>query len=105
MRLASFFAGIGGFDLGFERAGAEVVFQCEVDPHCQRVLRRHWPDTPLHDDILTLNAGDIPDADIWSAGWPCQDVSNGNVQRRGLSCERSGLFYAFVDLVRESKPP
>ena len=51
MKLASFFAGIGGFDLGFERAGFEVVFQCEIDPHCQQVLRRHWPDTPLHDDI------------------------------------------------------
>ncbi len=104
MKLASFFTGIGGFDLGFERAGCEVVFQCEVDPHCQLVLQRHWPEVPLHDDILTLNTGDIPDADIWSAGWPCQDVSNGNVQRIGLEGKRSGLFYRFMDLVRKAQP-
>lgn len=104
MKLASFFAGIGGFDLGFERAGAEVVFQCEIDPHCQQVLRRHWPDVPLHGDITTLEPGGIPHADIWSAGWPCQDVSNGNVQRIGLGGERSGLFYDFLGLVREVEP-
>ena len=104
MRLASFFTGIGGFDLGFERAGCEVVFQCEVDPHCQQVLKRHWPDVPLHDDIRTLQPGDIPDADIWSAGWPCQDISNANAQRVGLGGARSGLFFDFIDLARSAKP-
>ena len=104
MRLASFFAGIGGFDLGFERAGCEVVFQCEIDPHCQQVLKRHWPNVPLHDDIRTLRSGDIPDADIWSAGWPCQDISNANAQRIGLGGARSGLFFDFIDLARAAKP-
>lgn len=104
MRLASFFAGIGGFDLGFERAGCEVVFQCEIDDHCQKVLRRHWPNVPIHDDIRTLEAGGIPDADIWSAGWPCQDISNANVQRAGLGGKRSGLFYSFLELVRSVRP-
>ena len=104
VRLASFFAGIGGFDLGFERAGCEVVFQCEIDPHCQQVLRRHWPDIPLHDDIRTLEPGGIPDAEIWSAGWPCQDVSAGNAQRTGLSGERSGLFFDFFGLALQVRP-
>lgn len=104
MRLASFFAGIGGFDLGFERAGASVVFQCEIDPHCQTILRKHWPDTPLHDDITTLTPEDIPDADIWSAGWPCQDVSHGNAQRVGLKGQRSGLFFQFMGLARAKRP-
>lgn len=104
MKLASFFAGIGGFDLGFERAGFEVVFQCEIDPHCRRVLQRHWPGIPLHDDILTLAAGGIPHADIWSAGWPCQDVSNANTRRAGLGGPRSGLFFKFMDLARSVRP-
>ncbi len=104
LRLASFFTGIGGFDLGFERAGFEVVFQCEVDPHCQRVLRKHWPEVPLHENILTVTPGEIPHADVWSAGWPCQDISNANVQRTGLSGDRSGLFFRFMELARTVRP-
>ena len=104
MKLASFFTGIGGFDLGFERAGAEVVFQCEIDTHCQQVLRRHWPKVPLHGDILNLEPGEIPNADIWSAGWPCQDLSNGNSQRAGLGGSRSGLIFRFIELARAVQP-
>ena len=104
MRLASFFTGIGGFDLGFERAGWEVVFQCEIDSHCQQVLKRHWPSVPLHDDILTLDPGGIPYADVWSAGWPCQDLSNAYPQRTGLAGERSGLFFRLINLAREVRP-
>jgi len=101
---ASFFAGIGGFDLGFERAGFDVVFQCEIDPHCQQVLRRHWPGIPLQDDIQKLNAKEIPHADVWTAGWPCQDISTAHPQGQGLNGKRSGLFFAFMDLVREVRP-
>ena len=61
MRIASFFAGIGGFDLGFDHAGIIPVFHCEIDPYCQRILKRHWPEVPLHDDITTLKAKDIPE--------------------------------------------
>ncbi|MXY67544.1 MAG: DNA (cytosine-5-)-methyltransferase [Gammaproteobacteria bacterium] len=102
--MASFFAGIGGFDLGFERAGFDVVFQCEIDPHCQLVLRRHWPRAPLHDDIHSLKARDIPYADVWTAGWPCQDLSAGHPQRAGITGERSGLFFTFMELVCEVRP-
>ena len=104
MRVSSFFAGIGGFDLGFERAGMNVVFQCEIDPFCQKILKRHWPDIPLHDDIKTLNSAIIPTSDIWCAGWPCQDLSTANKDRRGLAGERSGLFFTFMDLVKEIHP-
>ena len=54
MRVTSFFAGIGGFDLGFERAMMRIVFQCEIDPFCQKILKRHWPDVSLHDDKRIL---------------------------------------------------
>lgn len=104
MRVSSFFAGIGGFDLGFERADMRVVFQCEIDPFCQKILKRHWPNVPLHDDITTLDPAIIPASDLWCAGWPCQDLSHANTERRGLAGERSGLFFAFMDLVREVHP-
>jgi DNA (cytosine-5)-methyltransferase 1 len=104
MRVASFFAGIGGFDLGFERAGMKVVFQCEIDPFCQQILKRHWPQIQLHDDITTLTPATIPTSDLWCAGWPCQDLSTANTDRKGLGGERSGLFFSFMDLVRKVQP-
>ncbi len=104
-KVASFFAGIGGFDLGCERAGMEVVFQCEVNKFCQQVLNKHWPNVPLHSDIKTLEAKSIPEANIWCGGFPCQDVSLANQgKRKGLKGERSGLFYTYANLVRERKP-
>lgn len=105
LRVASFFAGIGGFDLGLERAGMEVVFQCELDQFCGRVLKKNWPNTPLHTDIQTLNPNDIPESDVWCGGFPCQDVSLANQgKRRGLSGNRSGLFYTYAKLVEARKP-
>lgn len=71
-RVASFFAGIGGFDLGFERAGMETVWQCEIKPFCQDVLAHHWPDVPRATDIRHVEPTDIPDADIWPEGFPAR---------------------------------
>lgn len=105
MRVASFFAGIGGFDLGFQRAGMEIVFHCEIDQHCQKVLKRHWPEVPLHADITKLKATAIPAAELWCAGWPCQDLSHANAtERKGLAGERSGLFHDFLGLVKKVRP-
>ncbi len=104
MRFASFFAGVGGFDLGFQKAGLTPAFHCEIDEYCQRVLKRHWPDVPLHPDITDLEPKEIPDAELWAAGWPCQDLSNANTQREGLEGRRSGLFYEFTELAAVRKP-
>lgn len=104
-KVASFFAGIGGFDLGCERAGMEVVFQCEINTFCHKVLKKHWPDIPLHHDIKKLTPEEIPEANIWCGGFPCQDVSLANQgKRKGLKGERSGLFYKYAELVRARKP-
>lgn len=105
LKVASFFAGIGGFDLGLERAGMEVVFQCEIDKFCGKVLKKNWPSVPLHTDITTLDPNDIPTSKVWCGGFPCQDVSLANQgKRRGLSGNRSGLFYTYAKLVKERKP-
>jgi len=105
MRVASFFAGIGGFDVGFEEAGHTIVFQCEKNKFCEAILKKHWPDVKFHSDIRSLTAEEIPAADIWCGGFPCQDVSLANQKKRkGLDGERSGLFDRFVELAAAFPP-
>jgi len=106
IKVASFFSGIGGFDLGFERAGMKVVFLCEINKFGQSVLRKHWSDVLLAGDIKEIKSADIPDgANLWCGGFPCQDVSLANQgKRKGLKGERSGLFYEFTRLVRDRRP-
>ncbi|MEI6044375.1 MAG: DNA (cytosine-5-)-methyltransferase [Chloroflexota bacterium] len=105
MLVASFFSGIGGFDLGLELAGMQIVFQCEVNSFSRSVLHKHWPTIPLHGDIATLEASSIPESDLWCAGFPCQDLSSANQgKRKGLNGNRSGLFYEFARLVKQRQP-
>lgn len=104
-KVSSFFAGIGGFDLGLERSGMNVVFQCEINKFCQSVLNKNWPNIPLYTDITNLKANEIPDSNVWCGGFPCQDVSSANQgKRKGLEGARSGLFYTYAKLIEERKP-
>lgn len=107
-RVASFFSGIGGFDLGFERAGFDVVYQCEADSYCRSVLRTRWPGLPatsLSEDIENVEAEDVPPADVWCAGFPCQDLSLADPRGRdGLAGERSGLFFEFARHLGDARP-
>ena len=105
LNVASFFSGIGGFDLAFEQAGACVVFQCEKDKFCQKVLNKHWPDVRLMSDIDAVEPEDVPESDIWCAGFPCQDLSLANQgKRKGLEGKRSGLFNRFGKLAEARTP-
>ena len=106
VRVASFFSGIGGFDLGFERAGMKVVFQSEINDFCRAVLKKHWPKIKLTGDIRHIQIEDIStDASVWCAGFPCQDVSLASQGKRaGLDGDRSGLFFSFTDLIGKRKP-
>ncbi len=103
---ASFFTGIGGFDLGFDKAGIDTVFQCEADNFCKSILERHWPDLRRYDDIRDVEASSIPESQIWHGGFPCQDVSvaRGWLGREGLKGENSGLFYPFSKLIEARLP-
>jgi DNA (cytosine-5)-methyltransferase 1 len=104
--MASFFAGIGGFDLGFERAGVETVWQCEKKDFCLDILEQRWPGVPRSNDITEVMPNDIPDADIWAGGFPCQDVSLARMgPRSGLRGKQSGLFYDFAQLIEARRPP
>ena len=100
MKALSLFTGIGGFDKGFEHAGFELVGMCEADPWCRAVLKRHWPDVPLRNDVCGLNGADYPDCDVVMGGFPCQDLSVAG-KRGGLRGARSGLFFEVARIVGE----
>ena len=75
MTFGSLFAGIGGFDLGLERAGLICKWQVEIDPFCQRVLAKHWPNVRRHDDVRTFPPEGDWAVDVVCGGFPCQPVS------------------------------
>lgn len=104
--VASLFAGIGGFDHAFELEGASAVFHCEKDRFCRSVLKKHWPRAKVIEDIRLIKAEDIPDAQIWTAGFPCQDVSlaRGNHGRSGLKGNHTSLFFKMAELAAERRP-
>jgi DNA (cytosine-5)-methyltransferase 1 len=105
MNTLSLFAGIGGLDLGLERAGMTTVGQVEIDPFCQRVLATHWPEVPRHDDVRTAGkwwtAERRPAVDVICGGFPCQPFSTAGL-RNGVTDERWGWPWmeAVIRLVR-----
>ena len=54
-KVLDLFSGIGGFSLGLEWAGMSTIAMCEKDPHCRKILAKHWPDLPIHEDIRNLD--------------------------------------------------
>jgi DNA (cytosine-5)-methyltransferase 1 len=123
------FSGIGGFSLGLERAGMRTVAFCEIDPYCQRVLRKHWPDVPVFGDIRELTAASIlanaswhvraeqtasgterqrirtggQSIDLICGGFPCQDISVAG-KGAGIAGERSGLWKEYARIIGEVRP-
>jgi DNA (cytosine-5)-methyltransferase 1 len=107
---ASFFSGVGGLDLGLERAGWRTVSFSEIDPYASAVLAERWPGVPNLGDITHAATSDRWDgelrkgrAHLWTGGFPCQDLSVAG-KRRGLAGERSGLAFSFLDLVGRHRP-
>ena len=129
--VGSLFAGIGGFDLGFERAGFDVRWQVEIDQFCRRVLAKHWPGVRRHDDVKnfppgsvrlrdggTSHAGEVGATEgargadpglgdyrvaVVCGGFPCQDISVAG-RGAGIGGERSGLWREFARIVRVVRP-
>jgi DNA (cytosine-5)-methyltransferase 1 len=93
VNVLSLFAGIGGLELGLERAGMTTVGQVELDPWCRQVLARHWPDIPQHDDVRTAPdwwaSEERPPVDVVCGGFPCQPFSHAGKQL-GTADERWG---------------
>jgi len=104
MKVLDLFSGIGGFSLGLERAGFETAAFCEIDKKCHKVLRKHWADVPIFEDVKTLKREDINETiDIICGGFPCQDLSLAG-KGAGLGGERSGLWWEMHRLIQEFNP-
>lgn len=101
MRVGSLFTGIGGFDLGLERAGMSVAWQSEIDPYASAVLRKHWPDVPNLGDIRNIR--NPPTVDVLCGGFPCQDISVAG-KGAGIEGERSGLWREYARIIGEVRP-
>lgn len=103
MKFISLFAGIGGLDLGLERAGFECVAQVEINEFALRVLEKHWANIPKFKDVRDVGKHNLPNADLICGGFPCQDVSLAG-QRAGLEGKRSTLWSEFHRIVCEIRP-
>jgi DNA (cytosine-5)-methyltransferase 1 len=123
------FSGIGGFSLGFERAGMRTIAFCEIEPYCQALLRRHWPDVPVFGDVRELTAEALAksarsrspresqsrlhgklsngpwqcSADVICGGFPCQDISVAG-KGAGIEGARSGLWSEYARIIGEVRP-
>ncbi|PIE97504.1 MAG: DNA (cytosine-5-)-methyltransferase [Treponema sp.] len=102
MTHGSLFSGIGGFELGAERAGIKTIWNCEINPFCRKVLKKHFPETHQYTDITKLK--NPPYVDIISGGFPCQDISVANSKGKGLEGERSGLWREMFRIISEVRP-
>jgi DNA (cytosine-5)-methyltransferase 1 len=100
--VGSLFSGIGGLDLGLERAGFRVAWQCESDEYARAVLRKHWPDVPCYEDVRALD-GSEPGIDLLCGGFPCQDLSVAG-KRAGIDGARSGLWREFARVIGLLRP-
>jgi DNA (cytosine-5)-methyltransferase 1 len=104
MVVLDLFSGIGGFSLGLERAGMRTAAFCEINSHARLVLRQHWPDVPIFEDVMALTAADMPEKiDVICGGFPCQDISLAG-KGAGLAGNRSGLWSEFHRLISEIRP-
>ena len=103
MTYGSLFSGIGGIDLGLDRAGWTCKWQVEIDPYASLVLARHWPDVPRHEDITKLTGRELESVDLIAGGFPCQDISYAGYGA-GLDGARSGLWREFARIIRVVGP-
>lgn len=103
MRVGSLFSGIGGMDLGLERAGMEICWMSEIEPFACKVLSSHWPNVPNLGNVNSVSFP--PPVDLICGGFPCTDLSNCRYgSHQGLDGQYSGLFFEMSRIVREVRP-
>lgn len=101
-RVGSLFAGIGGFDLGLQWAGMEIVWQVEINEYCRRVLAKHWPTVRRYEDIKQCGAHNLEPVDLICGGFPCQPFSTAG-KRRGIEDDRH-LWPEMLRVIQECRP-
>lgn len=100
----SLFAGVGGFDLGFERAGMRSLWQVEIDNAARAVLARRFPDAAQYADVREVGAHNLAPVDVICGGFPCQDLSVAGKRAGIVDGARSSLFYEMVRITNELRP-
>lgn len=105
LTFGSLFAGVGGFDYGFEKAGMRCQWQVECEPYCQKVLTKHWPNVGAWDDVRTFPPSPAEDwrVDVICGGFPCQDISLAG-SGKGIDGEQSGLWNEYARIICELRP-
>jgi len=103
LTVGSLFSGIGGLDLGLERAGMKVIWQCEIDEYASKVLKKHWPDVPNLGDITKVDWKNVERPDLLCGGFPCQDISIAG-KGAGIDGKRSGLWWEYLRAVSVLRP-
>jgi len=102
LTVGSLFSGIGGFDLGLERAGMKVIWQSEIDPFACKVLKKHWPDVPNLGDIKKIDWTNIERPDVICGGYPCQPFSTAG--KRGGATDPRHLWPAMFNAICLLRP-
>ena len=102
LTVGSLFSGIGGLDLGLERAGHKVIWQSEIDPYACKVLKKHWAEVPNHGDIKQIDWRAVEPVDIICGGYPCQPFSTAG-KRRGADDPRH-LWRWVREAISELRP-
>lgn len=105
IKIGSLFAGIGGFERGIEAAieGAETIWQVEREPFCQKVLRKHWPNSKIYNDVRDITRENVEPVDMLIGGFPCQDISLAG-KGEGLDGQKSGLWWEMHRIISELRP-
>ena len=105
MTIGSLFSGIGGLELGLERAlGAETIWQVEQDDYCRQVLAKHWPAADRSiTDVCEAGSANLTKPDLICGGFPCQGISVAG-SRKGFEDERSALWWEFYRILGEIRP-
>lgn len=100
LRAGSLFSGVGGVDLGFERSGMSIAWQCEYDESCRAILARHWPGVPRHPDIRALDPDVLAPVDVLAGGDPCPVRSLARGNRPSKHPDLSGWFLSVAARLR-----
>jgi len=104
MKHLDLFSGIGGFALAARWANMETVAFCEIDPFCQKVLAKNFPNVPIHNDIKTLNGEYFAGIDVITGGFPCQPFSQANSQKRKGKLDDRYLWPEMRRIIAQAKP-
>jgi len=101
----SLFSGIGGLDLGLERAGMQCLWQVEIDDHATQTLEQHWPHVARFRDVRHVGKHNLTPVTLLCGGFPCQNISLANTTGIiGIDGPQSGLWSEFFRLICELRP-